>query len=81
MRSPWSIVSIISHDQRTFAQIGHISELKQPTVRLISYSGHEIDVLVKVTKEFKRFYHYSLLKESLFGHNWLMHFLLKWQSI
>ena len=80
-------LSMIS--QQTFAQIGHIMELKPSTVRLTSYSGHEIEVLgtvdVEVSYEGVQKVLPLLIVEgtgpSLFGHNWLMHFQLNWQSI
>ena len=80
-------LSMIS--QQTFAQIGHIRELKPSTVRLTSYSGHEIKVLgtvdVEVSYEGVQKVLPLLIVEgngpSLFGHNWLMHFQLNWQSI
>ena len=75
--------------QQTFAQIGHIRELKPSTVRLTSYSGHEIKVLgtvdVEVSYEGVQKVLPLLIVEgtgpSLFGCNWLMHFQLNWQSI
>ena len=79
--------SIIS--QQTFAQIGHIRELKPSTVRPTSYSGHEIKVLgtvdVEVSYEGVQKVLPLLIVEgtgpSLFGRNWLMHFRLNLQSV
>ena len=80
-------LSMIS--QQTFAQIGHIRELKPSTVRLTSYSDHEIKVLgtvdVEVSYEGVQKVLPLLIVDgtgpSLFGRNWLMHFQLNWQSI
>ena len=75
--------------QQTFAQLGHIRKMKPSTVRLTSYSGHEIKVLgtvdVEVSYEVVQKVIPLLIVEgtgpSLFGRNWLQHFQLNWQSI